>query len=111
MIEIKYHTRVFIDKKTSRVTIRVRWYGNETSFTLDCKADPEKWDGNSQRPMPGTIHKFNDQNCSAKIISKYIEDGLDLIKVAFTKCELDSIVPSKEILKTMVRGENPKSET
>ena len=110
MIEIKYHTRVFIDKKTSRVTIRVRWNGNETSFTLDCKADPEKWDGHSQRPMPGTIHKFNDQNCSAKIISKYIEDGLDLIKVAFTKCELDSIVPSKDILKTMVRGEQPKEE-
>lgn len=110
MIEIKYRTRVFIDRKTKRITIRVRWNNNETSFTLDCKADPEKWDGNSQRPMPGTIHKFSDQNYSAKVISNIIDEGLDMIKVAFTKCELDSVVPSKEILKTMVRGEQPEQE-
>ena len=110
MIEIKYRTRVFIDRKTKRITIRVRWNNNETSFTLDCKADPEKWDGNSQRPMPGTIHKFNDQNYSAKVISNIIDEGLDMIKVAFTKCELDAVVPSKEILKTMVRGEQPEQE-
>lgn len=110
MIEIKYRTRVFIDRKTKRITIRVRWNNNETSFTLDCKADPEKWDGNSQRPMPGTIHKFSDQNYSAKVISNIIDEGPDMIKVAFTKCELDSVVPSKEILKTMVRGEQPEQE-
>ena len=110
MIEIKYRTRVFIDRKTKRITIRVRWNNNETSFTLDCKADPEKWDGNSQRPMPGTIHKFSDQNYSAKVISNIIDEGLDMIKVAFTKCELDSVVPSKEILITMVRGEQPEQE-
>lgn len=110
MIEIKYRTRVFIDRKTKRITIRVRWNNNETSFTLNCKADPEKWDGNLQRPMPGTIHKFSDQNYSAKVISNIINEGLDMIKVAFTKCELDSVVPSKEILKTMVRGEQPEQE-
>ena len=33
MIEIKYRTRVFIDRKTKRVTIRVRWSNYETSFT------------------------------------------------------------------------------
>ena len=110
MIEIKYRTRVFIDRKTKRITIRVRWNNNETSFTLDCKANPEKWDGNLQRPMPGTIHKFEGQNFSAKVISNIIDEGLDMIKVAFTKCELDSVVPSKEILKTMVRGEQPEIE-
>ena len=110
MIEIKYRTRVFIDRKTKRITIRVRWNNNETSFTLNCKADPEKWDGNLQRPMPGTIHKFSNQNYSAKVISNIINEGLDMIKVAFTKCELDSVVPSKEILKTMVRGEQPEQE-
>lgn len=110
MIEIKYRTRVFIDRKTKRITIRVRWNNNETSFTLNCKANPEKWDGNLQRPMPGTIHKFSDQNYSAKVISNIINEGLDMIKVAFTKCELDSVVPSKEILKTMVRGEQPEQE-
>ena len=110
MIDINYRTRVFIDKKTNRVTIRVRWNNNETSFALDCKADPEKWDGNSQRPMPGTIHKFVGQNNSAKVISRIIEDGLDMIKVAFTKCELESIVPSKDVLKTMIRGDQPKEE-
>ena len=104
MIEIKYHTRVFIDRKTNRVTIRVRWNNNETSFTLDCKVDPEKWNGNLQRPMSGTIHKFKGQNYSARVISNIIDEGLDMIKAAFTKCELDSIVPSKELLKTMVRG-------
>jgi integrase len=110
MIEIKYHTRVFTDRKTNRVTIRVRWNNNETSFTLDCKADPDKWDSKSQRPMPSTIHKFKGQNYSARVISNIIDEGLDMIKVAFTKCELDSVVPSKEILKTMVRGEQPKPE-
>lgn len=110
MIEIKYHTRVFTDRKTNRVTIRVRWNNNETSFTLDCKADPEKWDSNSQRPMPGTIHKFKGQNYSARVISNIIDEGLEMIKVAFTKCELDSVVPSKEMLKTMVRGEQPEIE-
>lgn len=110
MIEIKYRTRVFIDRKTKRVTIRVRWCNYETSFTLDCKADPEKWDGNLQRPMPGTLHKFERQNYSAKVICNIIDKGLDMIKVAFTKCGIDSIVPSKEILKTMVRGERPEQE-
>lgn len=108
MIEIKYCTRVFIDRKTKRVTIRVRWNNNETSFTLDCKADPEKWDGNLQRPMPGTLHKFERQNYSAKVICNIIDKGLDMIKVAFTKCGIDSIVPSKEMLKSMVRGEKQK---
>ena len=110
MIEIKYHTRVFIDRKTKRVTIRVRWSNYETSFTLDCKADPTKWDGNSQRPMPGTLHKFERQNYSAKVICNIMDKGLDMIKVAFTKCGIDSIVPSKEILKSMVRGEKTEIE-
>ena len=110
MIEIKYHTRVFIDRKTSRVTIRVRWNNNETSFTLDCKVDPEKWNGNLQRPMPGTLHKFNGQNYSARAISNIIDEGLDMIKAAFTKCELDSVVPSKELLKTLVRGVHQETE-
>ncbi len=110
MIEIKYRTRVFIDRKTKRVTIRVRWSNYETSFTLDCKADPMKWDGNLQRPMPGTLHKFDRQNYSAKVICNIIDEGLDMIKVAFTKCGIDSIVPSKEILKTMVREKQPENE-
>ena len=37
-----------------------------------------------------------------------IEDGIEQIKKAFKKCEIDSVMPSKEILKTMVRGEQPK---
>lgn len=111
MIEIKYRTRVFIDRKTKRVTIRVRWHNNETSFTLDCKADPTKWDGNLQRPMSGTLHKFEKQNYSAKVICNIIDQGLDMIKVAFAKCEIDSVVPSKEILKNMVRGKQPETES
>ena len=110
MIEIKYHTRVFTDRKTNRVTIRVRWNNNETSFTLDCKADPCKWDSHVQRPMPGTLHKFKGQNYSARVISNIIDEGLDMIKSAFMKCELDSVVPSKEILKTMVRGVQQENE-
>lgn len=110
MIEIKYNTRVFIDPKTNHIKIRVRWNKNETTFSLEYRADPEKWDGKAQRPMAGTIHKFADQNCSARIISVAIEDELDQIKTAFKKCEIDCVMPSKEILKTIVRGEQPKEE-
>jgi integrase len=60
--------------------------------------------------MPGTLHKFKGQNYSARVVSNIIDEGLDMIKAAFTKCELDSVVPSKEILKTMVRGEQPEIE-
>ena len=110
MIEIKYNTRVFVDPKTKHIKIRVRWNKNETAFSLEYRADPEKWDGKAQRPMPGTIHKFADQNCSARVITNAIEIGLDQIKTAFKKCEIDSVMPSKEILKTMVRGEQPEKE-
>ena len=85
MIEIKYNTRVFIDPKTKHIKIRVRWNKNETTFSLGYRADPEKWDGKAQRPLPGTMHKFNDQNCSARIITIAIEEGLDQIKAAFMK--------------------------
>ena len=105
MIEIKHNERVFLDPKTKHIKIRVRWNKTETTFSLEYRADPEKWDGKAQRPMPGTIHKIVNQNCSARIITNAIEEGLDQIKTAFKKCELDSVMPSKEILKTMVRGE------
>ena len=49
MIEIKYNTRVFIDPKTNHIKIRVRWNKNETTFSLEYRADPEKWDGKAQR--------------------------------------------------------------
>ena len=110
MIEIKYNTRVFIDPKTKHIKIRVRWNKNETTFSLGYRADPEKWDGKAQRPMSGTMHKFNNQNCSARILINAIEEGLDQIKAAFMKCEIDSIMPSKEILKSMVRKEQPENE-
>ena len=56
------------------------------------------------------MHKFNDQNCSARIITIAIEEGLDQIKAAFMKCDIDSIMPSKETLKSMVRKEQPEKE-
>ena len=110
MIEIKYNTRVYIDKKTNRVKIRARWNGQEVCFALDCRADSTKWDGKAQRPMAGTVHKFDDQNCTARVLTVSIENALDKIKTAFTKCELDGFVPSKEVLRTMVRGEEKGRE-
>ena len=110
MIEIRYNTRVFIDPKTKHIKIRVRWNKTETTFSLEYRADPDKWDSKAQRPITGTIHKIANQNCSARVISNAIEDGLEQIKKAFKKCEIDSVMPSKEILKTMVRGEQPKEE-
>lgn len=111
MIEIKYNTRVFVDPKTKHIKIRVRWNKTEeTAFSLEYRADPDKWDSKTQRPIPGTMHKLADQNCSARIIITAIEDGLDQIKTAFKKCEIDSVMPSREILKTMVRGEQPQKE-
>lgn len=111
MIEIKYNTRVFIDPKTNHIKIRVRWNKTEeTTFSLEYRADREKWDGRTQRPISGTMHKFADQNCSARIITTAIEESLDQIKIAFRKCEIDSVMPTKEILKAMVRSEQPKEE-
>ena len=98
MIEIKYNTRVFIDPKTKHIKIRVRWNKTETTFSLEYRAEPVKWDGKTQRPISGTIHKIANQNCSARIIANAIEEGLDQIKIAFKKCEIDSVMPSKEIL-------------
>ena len=110
MIEIKYNTRVFVDPKTKHIKIRVRWNKTETTFSLEYRADPDKWDSKAQRPITGTIHKVADQNCSARIITTAIDEGLDQIKKSFKKCEIESVMPSKEILKTMVRGEQPKEE-
>lgn len=110
MIEIKYNTRVYIDKKTNRITIRVRWSGQETHFALDCRADSTKWDSHAQRPIAGTIHKFFDQNCTARVLEVSIDDGLDQIKTAFTKCMLEGFVPSKEVLKQMIRGDKKEKE-
>lgn len=110
MIDIKYNTRVYIDPKTKHIKIRVRWGKNETTFSLDYRADPDKWDAKYQRPIPGTIHKVADQNCTARYIATGIEDCMDQIKTAFKKCEIDSVIPSKEILKSMVRGEQHKKE-
>lgn len=110
MIEIKYNTRVYIDKKTNRITIRVRWSGQETQFALDCRADPTKWDVHAQRPIAGTIHKFFDQNCTSRVLDVSIDKGLDQIKTAFTKCMLEGYIPSKEVLKTMIRGDKPEKE-
>ena len=110
MIEIRHNERVFVDPKTNHIKIRVRWNKTETTFSLEYRADPEKWDNRTQRPILGTVHKFADQNCSARIINVAIQDGLDQINTAFKKCEIDSVMPSKEILKTMVRGEQPHEE-
>ena len=110
MIEIKYNTRVFIDPKTKHTKIRVRWNKAETTFSLEYRADPEKWDGKTQRPISGTMHKFADQNCSARIIATAIEDGLDQIKTAFKKCEIDSIMPSKEVLKRWFEVTRPRKK-
>ena len=110
MIEIKYNTRVFIDPKTKHIKIRVRWNKAETTFSLEYLADPEKWDGKTQRPISGTMHKFADQNCSARIIATAIEDGLDQIKTAFKKCEIDSIMPSKEVLKRWFEVTRPRKK-
>lgn len=110
MIKINYHTRVFIDAKTSKVTIRIRWGKQETSFSLSCRADSSKWDAVAQRPMPGTIHKVSEQNNSAKIICGHIDKALDQIKEAFTKCELKGEVPSREVLKALFHDDQPKEE-
>lgn len=110
MKDIKYNTSVFIDPKTKHIKIRVRWNKNETTFSLAYRADPSKWDSKEQRPIPGTIHKIADQNCTARIITNGIEESLDQIKIVFKKCEIESVVPSKDMLKLMIRGEQPKKE-
>ena len=110
MIKIKYNTRVFIDKRTSRIKIRIRWNNQETTLSMSCRADAAKWDETKQRPSSGTMHVFRDQNMSARALTAEIDQALDEINEAFTRCELDSVMPTKEALKVMIRGEQPQKE-
>ena len=110
MIKIKYNTRVFIDKRTNRIKIRIRWNNQETTLSMSCRADAAKWDETKQRPSSGTMHVFRDQNMSARALTAEIDQALDEINEAFTRCELDSVMPTKEALKVMIRGEQPQKE-
>lgn len=45
MKKIKYNTRVYIDRRTAQVMIRVRWNKKEeAAFALKCKVEVDKWD-------------------------------------------------------------------
>ena len=56
------------------------------------------------------MHVFRDQNMSARALTAEIDQALDEINEAFTRCELDSVMPTKEALKVMIRGEQPQKE-
>lgn len=89
---INVNTRVFVDKRTFHVMIRVRWLQNkekqEAAFTLYCCAEPGKWDSERQRAQRGTVHSIHGSTISAKMINEEIDKQLDSISDLFTEFEL-----------------------
>lgn len=100
MKEIKYNTRVYVDRRNSQVMIRVRWNKKEeAAFALKCKAEYEKWDLTLQRARFNTIHKIGEQNYSARIVNGIIETALDRIATIFTEFSLMEVVPTRSMVK------------
>ena len=100
MKEIKYNTRVYIDRRNSQVMIRVRWNKKEeAAFALKCKVEIEKWDETLQRARFNTIHKIGEQNYSARIVNGFIEAALNRIDTVFTEFALMEAVPTRSMLK------------
>lgn len=85
MKEIKYNTRVYIDRRNSQVMIRVRWNKKEeAAFALKCKVEIEKWDETLQRARFNTIHKIGEQKK---------EDDTPPLKSTFVCCSLAMGIP------------------
>lgn len=100
MKEIKYNTRVYIDRRNAQVMIRVRWNKKEeAAFALKCKAEVDKWDEGLQRARFNTIHKIGEQNYSARIVNGIIEAALDRIATVFTEFALMEVIPNRAMLK------------
>lgn len=100
MKKIKYNTRVYIDRRTAQVMIRVRWNKKEeAAFALKCKVEVDKWDTALQRARFNTIHKIGEQKYTARIVNGIIEVALARIDTIFTEFSLMEDIPTRSMLK------------
>lgn len=112
MYQTNYTTRVYVDTRYPNVMIRVRWLGKkrQTYFSVGCKVDREKWDSTLQRARYNTLHDVGGETLSAHYINGRIEHHLEIISVAFTKFDLQSIAPTVEQLRSMVLDQEEDSK-
>lgn len=106
MIEIKYSTRVFLDKRDQRVMIRVRWHNKqrEVGFTTGVYAQPEKWDNDLHRAKKNTTHEIRGMKFSAAQINDRIGEFKEAIEDCFSTFMLKNVVPLADEVKTAVNG-------
>ena len=104
MIEIKHSCRVFLNKKTGQVMIRVRWNNRkyEVGFSVGCYAEPEKWDQENQRAKYNTTHNVGKKKIVAREINNRISSFLECIEDAFAEYSINSLIPTTMELKELV---------
>lgn len=113
MIEIKYNTRVYL-KPTGLVMVRIRWENKkkQCSISTGIKADPEKWNSESQRARKNTVHAVETSSMPSRVIHEYIEETLEYIEEFFKSKELAGVIPTEDELKQFVSAkmvaEDPK---
>ena len=107
MIKIQFNIRTLIDKRDSRVIVRVRWNQktNEVGFVSGMYADETKWDFVKQKAIRGTVHEINGKKYSAYDINDRINEFHEEIKKVFSVFEMSNSVPTPSDLKTMVNRE------
>lgn len=104
MIEIKHSCRVFLNKKTGQVMIRVRWNNRkcEVGFSVGCYAEPEKWDSENQRAKYNTTHNVGKKKIVAREINNRISFFLECIEDSFAEYSIHSQIPTTTELKEAV---------
>lgn len=104
MIDIKHSVRVFVDKRDSRVIVRVRWYNKkrEVCFSSGVYAQLEKWDEDLHRAKKGTTHTFQNMKFTAAQINERIANFKEAIEVSFAEFGFKNCIPSNEEFKNSV---------
>lgn len=107
MIKIQFNIRTLIDKRDSRVIVRVRWNQktNEVGFTTGMYAQEEKWDFVNQKAFKGTVHVINGNKFTAYDINDRIGEFQEEIMKVFSIFEMNNSVPTPSELKMMVNRE------
>ena len=104
MKTIKRNVRVYLDGKTSNVTIRVRWFNNrnEINISLGNKWDLGKWDLGRQRPKLNT----SCYGISYKEMCDKIDARIKSIESVFSEFEMEGNIPNKQKIKEALAERN-----
>lgn len=107
MIKIQFNIRTFIDKRDSRIIIRVRWNQkmNEVGFTTGMYAQEEKWDLLNQKAIKGTVHTINGNQFTASDINECINEFHEEIRKVFSVYGMNNSIPTPSELKMQVNRE------